>query len=72
MLTTSPDVVVVVFFSQTVTKFECISFCYPGQFWPEFLKVFFFSASKLMPDCSIRVGTLYMLLNEKHLIINLV
>ena len=35
MLTASPDVVVFVF-SQTVTKFECISFCFPGQFWPEF------------------------------------
>ena len=35
MLTTSSDVVVV-FFSQTVTKFEYISFCFLGQFWPEF------------------------------------
>ena len=33
---------------------------------------FFFSASKLMLDCCLRVVTLYMLLNGKHLIINLV
>ena len=33
---------------------------------------FFFSASKLMLDCRLRVGTLCMLLNGKHLIINLV
>ena len=47
-------------------------FLLPRAVLARVLKGFFFSASKLMLDCCLRVVTLYMLLNGKHLIINLV
>ena len=70
MLTTSLDVVVV-FFLKQLQNSSIYLFASQGSFGQSFER-FFFSASKLMLDCCLRVGTLYMLLYGKHLIINLV
>ena len=71
MLTTSPDVVVE-FFLKQLRNSSIYLFASQGSFGQSFERFFFFSASKLMVDCCLRVVTLYMLLNGKHLIINLV
>ena len=59
------------FFLKQLRNSSVYLFATQGSFGQSFER-FFFSASKLMLDCCLRVGTLYMLLNEKHLIINLV